>query len=327
MRNNPVLSGLKKIKRSIDLSKYFFEDFNVYNASAFYQTTSHTHENLRAILTLNYHAIEKGLSHKNLRLGFGKKALTRLYQNIVIYNERGFPSDDERYQSALSCIDKYIKIHDDKGYDISDIKRMFKPYLVSSYIGEGGTKRILKKDKINNLNINFKSLAKNRHTIREFSNERIKLEKIEHVINIALSTPSACNRQPWRVYAISDTSYIKKIIEKQGGLKGYQNHPPMLLVITSDVQYYGGPIERNAAYIDGGLFSMSVLYGLEYEGFAACTLNASLNLENEKYIKELVEIKQTEKIIMFIAVGNMLDEVKVPISTRDKNESILKYID
>ena len=67
--------------------------------------------NLRSQITFHYHAIEKGLSHKDLRLGFGIKALNNLFISLDKYIYKGYPLDDIRFQTALSVLESYIKVH------------------------------------------------------------------------------------------------------------------------------------------------------------------------------------------------------------------------
>ena len=71
---------------------------------------------------------------------------------------------------------------------------------------------------------------------------------------------------------------------------------------------------------------MSLLYGLENIGLASCTLNADLYLKDEMELRDLIKIGDTEDIILFIAVGNYPDQVKVAKSHRDNYKMITKYI-
>ncbi len=100
--------------------------------------------------------------------------------------------------------------------------------------------------------------------------------------------------------------------------------PEVLLTITVSNNTYLSPVERNQAFVDGGLFSMSVLYGLEHEGLAAVPLNAMMYYSDQKAVRELLDIDDSEMITMFIAVGAFMDESVVPISDRKPADTFVK---
>lgn len=80
--------------------------------------------------------------------------------------------------------------------------------------------------------------------------------------------------------------------------------PPVLLLVTSDIRAFMNNGERNEPFVDGGLFSMSLLYALEAYGLAACPLNAMFNLSQDRQTRELLDIPDYEFPVMYIAVGN-----------------------
>ncbi len=53
-----------------------------------------------------------------------------------------------------------------------------------------------------------------RHTVRKFSDTPVPQQVIEQVIQVAVSTPSGANHQPWHFVAISDPA-VKQQIRKE----------------------------------------------------------------------------------------------------------------
>jgi hypothetical protein len=98
------------------------------------------------------------------------------------------------------------------------------------------------------------------------------------------------------------------------------------LIITSDISYLTGSRERNQGFVDGGMFSLSILYALQYNNVSACALNASFNSKDDKKIKNLIGIPDNENLIMFISTGSFLDVSKVPNSARHKVEDLVEYL-
>lgn len=117
-----------------------------------------------------------------------------------------------------------------------------------------------------------------------------------------MKSPSVCNRQSSRVHLITNHDMIQKVLSVQAGMTGYKT-PPALIITTSDLNCFISPTERNQPFIDGGIFSMSLLLALEYEGFASCPLNAMFDKKRELKIKDIANINDNENIIMIISLG------------------------
>lgn len=324
-----VVVSLKKLNRNIRLKKYNLSDFKRFKKS--YAAVDYNKANinqLEAKLMFDTHALEKGFSHSDFRGKFGITALTNLSKTLNIYNEKNFSKNNLRYRIALSAILNYMRIHEEKNIDLSFLKTIFNNEILSEVqsadINLSGVILINSEDKVDNKNRNFMELALNRTSVREFSNKDISKEIINNVIEIALKTPSVCNRQPAKLYVIQEKKIMKQIIDIQGGYKGF-GLPPVLFLITASNNIFLSPEERNEVFVDGGLFSMSILYSLEYEGIGACALNAMMNLEKENLIRAILDIPSDESLIMFIVAGYIEDEIKSPRSYRNNRESITRF--
>jgi len=280
-------------------------------------------------LVFHAHALEKGLSHQVVRLGFGKTALIALASNLNTYLSKGYSKTGEAYQNAVSVLRAYIELHENAKFDVEYLKKIFPAAVLSEARSNdsnlGGISFVRGGDKVVNGSLNFKELFNNRWSIREYSEQPVDKSKIDEVVEIARKTPSICNRQSSRVTAIYDKETIAAALKLQGGITGYEL-PPVLLMITTDTAAFIDVNERNQVYIDGGLYAMSVLMGLEYVSLGACPLNAMMSVKNDKKMRKLLNIPSSENIIMFISVGNFLEENKVPKSFRYNSSSLTRNI-
>lgn len=59
--------------------------------------------------------------------------------------------------------------------------------------------------------MNFLELAKQRCTIRSFSEKRIEKEKLDYILESGRVAPSACNKQPQRIIVVQDEKNILKV--------------------------------------------------------------------------------------------------------------------
>lgn len=319
----------KKILQKIRLRYLAHKDIKRFSKYAAFSLYDSTYEQLTSRIMYNVHAIEKGLSRRhNFRAGFGKNALSTLNDALVVYTEKGYNKENFPYIEGRSIFLKYIQLHEEMNADISFLTEIVDQSFLEKDIlySRTGVKEVQLDHKQNNQNKNFYELAQGRSSVRDFSGEEVENEKIFRALQNATKTPSVCNRQGWSVYLVEDRSKIKKLLELQKGFKGYPKLPDKVLTIAVSNSTFLSPVERNEAFVDGGLFAMSVIYGLEYERLAAVTLNAMMNYKDEKDIRKLIDIEESEQIILFIAVGQFKEKVVVPNSDRKNAETFTKIV-
>lgn len=320
----------KKCLQKIRLRYLAAKDIRRFSKTASFSIYDCSYDQLCSRIIYNVHAIEKGLSrNENIRLGFGKKALSVLNDALVVYTKNGYPHDSFPYRQGRSIILRYKKFHESKNFDVSFLSEIIDSTFLEDYnqvFREAGIKTIYREEKRQNHNKNFYSLAQNRYSIREFSGQPIDINKVNNAIKNAGKTPSVCNRQGWKVYVVTNKEKMENLLYLQRGFKGYPKLPEVVLAISVSNSTFLSPVERNEAFVDGGLFSMSVIYGLEHEGLAAVPLNAMMNSRDEKDIRKLIEVDDSEQLILFIAIGDFKEETIVPASDRKSVEDYTIHI-
>ena len=285
------------------------------------------YEQLTSRIMYNVHALEKGLAQApHWKPGRGRKALRNLNDAMAMYRRQGFEESDFAFLEGLSIIQRYVERHVEHPEDIASIATIVDSSLLRSDLstqGLTGLKRIRRAEKIDNATRGFYALSQGRSSVRIFTGEPIETDRVMNALRNAEKTPSVCNRQGWRVYWTEDKELAGKVLKHQRGF-GASQLPEVLLAITVSNSTFISPVERNQGFIDGGLYSMSVLYGLEAEGLAAVPLNACLYAKDRSAIRDLLSIDPSEEITMFIAIGDMPDEVAVPVSDRRPVDAFLR---
>lgn len=311
----------KKILQKLRLRYLGYKDIQRFSKTAAFSVFDDDYEQVVSRIMYNVHALEKGLARNvDRRLGFGIKALSNLSDAMVVYRSRGYDENLFAYVEGVSVIQRYLELHEREEHDLGHLLDVISPDLLQPDAKEAtscmaGVKMICKADKRDNSSKSFYDLAQGRSSVRDFSGRPIDSSKVMAAIRNAEKTPSVCNRQGWRVYWVEDAEIARQVLVHQRGF-GYPQMPAVLLTITVSNNTYLSPVERNQAYVDGGLFAMSVLYGLEYEGLAAVPLNAMMYYRDQEAVRELLKIDESEVFIMFIAVGDFMDECLVPVSDR-----------
>ena len=287
-------------------------------------------------LAFDIHRLEKGLSHQEFRLGFGRRVLAEIAKRMTML-ERADPdyTKNPLYLQGLAVLHEYQTRHEGAGYDLSQVRSLFSPNIwqaAQEYDPKNptndvcaGSMPLTATSKAANQDKSFVDLAENRYSVREYADTAVSQEVLDKVYAVSMKTPSVCNRQATRIYEITNPEIISKALHIQGGFMGYKE-PPVLLFITSDIRAFMDNNERNEPYVDGGLFSMSLLYALEAYSLAACPLNAMFSPKQDKATRELLSIPDYELPVMYIAVGNFPETVPVCVSTRKSADEIVRII-
>jgi len=99
---------------------------------------------------------------------------------------------------------------------------------------------------------------------------------------------------------------------------------PGLFVVTWDIRAFETALERNQGWIDGGLFSMTLLLALHGLGLGAVPLNWSrLNAATDE-LRERAALPEHENVVMLIAAGHPAEGYRVARSTRRPLSQILR---
>lgn len=109
----------------------------------------------------------------------------------------------------------------------------------------------------------------------------------------------------------------------QPGNRGFGHLASRALVVTVDLQAFSGPGERNQAWVDGGMFAMSLLYALHSLGYGACPLAWSQRSSFDRQARAALGIPPNEVIIMMIAVGTLPERFRVAVSQRLSGKTAL----
>ena len=96
---------------------------------------------------------------------------------------------------------------------------------------------------------------------------------------------------------------IIKILDKQGGNRGFGHLASNLLITTFEPSVYFEESERVSGFVDGGMYCMNILYSLHSNGIAACILNTAHNETKDLEIRKVTNIPKSECFVAMIACG------------------------
>ncbi|NEO22730.1 MAG: hypothetical protein F6K57_26360 [Moorea sp. SIO4A5] len=225
-------------------------------------------------------------------------------------------------------LEAYCDFHEKRNYDVFDLRNILHTFSKtdSNKYVSGGTITVCKQEILDSINKNFETLALKRFSIRNFSEGSIDIGLILKAIKIAQKSPSVCNRQSSFVYIIESEELKTKALNYQNGNRGFGHLADKILILTSNLRAFYSIEERNQAFIDGGIFGMSLVYALHSLGLGTCTLNWSASKQRDIELRKAIAIRENEVVIFMIAVGLLPENFDVPCSQRKNLEDVFQII-
>lgn len=257
--------------------------------------------NLEAQLTKDYHRVEKGLALRDPKRPFGVGVLQRLDMLIPVAE---VSSESANYvsfaQSARSALIEW-----NEGMPVmEDVSPVRKATV-------GG---------IDDLREFFGT----RRSTRDFDERAVSLDDLVEAVELAINTPSVCNRQAWHVRFQLESEDIVRSLAFQNGNSGFTENIPALAIVTVDARLFAGSGERNQGWIEGGLFSMSLVWALHGMGLDSCMLNMSLPNRRTDALRKEMDIPDNELVIMMIAIGYGREGHRVARSPRRNVAEVIR---
>lgn len=276
-----------------------------------------------AELLFQYHKLEKGLVMPGKCRLFGVEPTFEVIKLLTEWRKLGFSLEDPVFLGALETLHAYATRLADHDLDpigrvLPTVQSFLKAYPVR--IPELTTPQNF--TAIESFSA-FKKIALARRSVREFSQKDVAFSDINKAVQLAQLSPSACNRQPCKLYVIYDEELKRKALTLQNGNRGFGHQIPVLAIIVAEGKGFFNATERHQPYVDGGLFAMSFAYGLTSQGIGSCFLNWCVASKDDKELHYILNIPISEYVISMMAIGYPADDVRVPYSVRKDITSVL----
>lgn len=171
----------------------------------------------------------------------------------------------------------------------------------------------------------MEALARFRRSVRWFADTPVPRVVIDRALRIALDSPSACNRQPFRFEIFDRHDLVQKVGAVPKGTPGWLHQIPCFVVIIGKLDAFRFERDRHVPYIDGCLSAMALIYGLEVQGVSSCCVNFPDFADTEKRMAKVLNLASWERPIMCLAVGYPDLAEPVPYSQKFPLEFSRRY--
>lgn len=316
-----MLNLFKLLKHELMLQqKYFCEAYHFWRLTVKYNASHHTDDDIYKMqytISRETHTIEKGMSMRNPKKGFGQKKVVNLIRRLLIYSDRYLTEDRNFINYPLSTIQVYINYTKSHGVKIPEIEKKFIDLLnitgAQTVSCDAGVISLTKEDIISKCNVDFESLLFSRHSIRYFSEKPVAEELIDKALELAQRTPSACNRQGWLTHVFRAPKSLE-LVKWQGGCRGFENEIKCAILVTANLKAFLS-YEVHQPYIDGGLYAMNLINALHSLGLGTIPLSCGFSVPHLKGLSKF-GISENEVPILIVGVGNIPDNIKIAVSDR-----------
>lgn len=146
-------------------------------------------------------------------------------------------------------------------------------------------------------------LAKHRRSVRWYRESPVPREIIDRALALALQSPSACNRQPFRFEFFDQRDLVDLVGAIPKGTPGWLHQIPCFAVIVGRFDAFLFERDRHVPYIDGSLAAMSLIFALESQGVSSCCVNFPDFDETERRMAAALKLPPWERVIMCLAIG------------------------
>lgn len=291
------ISLYSKLKLTLKLLRACGYDLKRYSRFANLSFRNEDLLQLVSCIITRTHVLEKGLTMPSRKKDFGAENVAELRALVKEYDER-YPADSDyriHRDQAQKCLDLYDRLQE----------------------GAIGVPFVSREDFFSKTEAAFPEFSASRHSVRWFSDEPVSVEKVQAAVQMASSSPSSCNRQSTRVHLVTSKDQVARIMAVHRGNRGFGHLVDKLIIVTSDLRIYNSPRERNYPFVDAGMYAMNLLYALHYHKIGACTLNWCYEKEDDRALRQITGIPETETAVLIIAIGNVPEEFQIAESVRN----------
>ena len=165
----------------------------------------------------------------------------------------------------------------------------------------------------------FLDLAKARYSCRKLTDKPIEPEKIERILQAAISAPTAKNLQPYKIWKVTSAESIEKI--KQ--VTNFTFGAGLFLVLGVDKNSaFTRPFDNmNFAQIDGSIIATHIWLAVQDEGLGTTWVGYFDNIK----LQELIPDMQGYDLIAIFPIGYPAEDAK-PSNRHEERKNISEMV-
>lgn len=276
-------------------------------------------------LLLLAHSLEKGMGLPSPKLNFGFKKALSLLELLEHYVSEGRDINRYAFIESLSVLDAYIAFTDNDCTAYSDrlqlLRNQLKNKNIAGYHEIADMSDIYKKIDVEQIDYFIRS----RHSIRSYEKIAVDDDLFCKVLTMTSYAPSACNRQPVKVYWSSVSKTVKRVNELIPGNQGFEDEIPNWAIVTADRKMFGAG-EPLQWYVNGGIYLSYLVEALHAFRLGSCIFQIPATHKNTAELRRLAGIPDKEAVVAAVGFGYPKKENKfLAAARRPVNEILVRF--
>jgi nitroreductase len=296
----------------------------IFSGAIEYQSTVRGAGELPYKVRRQIHRLEKGLTIPNRRQVFAEDYVEGVLQNFIdcvlttAESEQHWPAE---YRWAFDILTEYFET-------VPATDRTREAH--NQYLGEWAKiRRLLNVRSDTSAAVNAAPIDERltqfyeRRSCRSFEGRPVPEELIRRVLIAAQQSPTACNKQPYRVYFSNEQQAASRMLELAPGARTMKQNVHNVLAVVGDYGAYEKFKDRNTLFVDSGIFAMAIMLAFRQYGIESCPINWQDVCDQHRKIGLRLGLKSSERVVLLIAFGYPLPKTVYPKSTKKLMEALL----
>ena len=151
--------------------------------------------------------------------------------------------------------------------------------------------------------MSFMELAKNRYSVRSFTDKKVEQEKLDAILETGRIAPTGANCQPQKIYVLNSPAAIEKINSVCQCVFGAQT---VLMVAYDKNLEWKNPLEEgvSAGVQDVSIVATHMMMEAWELGIGSCWVNFFSPTE----VKKAFELPENEEVVLLLPIGYASDD-------------------
>lgn len=151
----------------------------------------------------------------------------------------------------------------------------------------------------------FLELAKERYSVRSFKNQPIEEEKMNAILEAANFAPTACNKQPQKIYVVKSEEARAKLKE----VTPCTFDAPVILVIGFD-KTRDWKNKRMPGYSSGETDAAIICTHMMFEAWEQGIGSCWVGMFNAQEVAEALNLPETMQVTALLPIGYAADDAE-----------------
>ena len=232
---------LNKIGKVLGIFSEYFQDMWLFLRYNGHSPIESRQRRLFHKTIIEAHTIEKGLALPQPKPHFGQAKIAAMLDMNAGWTP---PEGDLSRSMLVGALRDYQRSFAGTPAPDTHLAELVRDFVAAhdAPSARGGVRHVQESRAANPAAVAF---LESRFAAREFSPRALSDAELDAVARLAQRAPSQCNRQSSRLHVYREQTRIRRLLELQGGARGFAENVPTLFVVTSEITAWGGPQQRN----------------------------------------------------------------------------------